>query len=211
MDRAAEKQLVEKSKKDPEAFAKLFEEYYPKILRYNFHRTGNAEAARDITSEVFFRALKNLWQFRWTGAPFSAWLYKIASNEVNQYFRKKKYEPVSLEQAIEENNMPEPASQADLEKEIAEAQAAIDNNRNYIAIKDALFELPQKYQETLALRFLEQKKITEICEILGKKEGTVKSLISRGVEMLRKKVEAGCVQPSEGTCIIKDRTTTCSK
>jgi len=194
MDRAAEKQLVEKSRKDPEAFAELFEEYYPKILRYNLHRTANAEAARDITSEVFFKALKNLWQFRWKGVPFSSWLYKIASNEVNQYFRNRKYEPVSLEQAIEENKMPELASQNDLEKEIAAAQAELDKNRDYASIKGALLALPEKYQEVLALRFLEQKKIAEICEILGKKEGTVKSLLSRGVEMLRKKIEAG-VQP----------------
>jgi len=195
MDRAAEKQLVEKSRKDPEAFAELFEEYYPKILRYNLHRTANAEAARDITSEVFFKALKNLWQFRWIGASFSSWLYKIASNEVNQYFRSRKYEPVSLEQAIEENKMPELASQNDLEKEIAAAQAELDKNRDYAAIKGTLLALPEKYQEVLALRFLEQKKITEICEILGKKEGTIKSLLSRGIDLLKARVEKGSVQP----------------
>ena len=42
-----------------------------------------------------------------------------------------------------------------------------------------------KYQEVLALRYFEQKPVTEICEILSKKEGTVKSLISRGLDKIR--------------------------
>jgi RNA polymerase sigma-70 factor (ECF subfamily) len=75
VDKDAEIKLVEDARRDPEAFGKLFEEYYPKILRYTMYRTGNTEAARDITSETFFKALKNLWKFRWIGTTFSAWLY----------------------------------------------------------------------------------------------------------------------------------------
>ncbi len=189
MDKDTEKQLVEEARKNPEAFGRLFAEYYPKILKYTIYRTGNLEAARDITSETFFKALKNLWKFRWIGTTFSAWLYRIAGNTVIDYFRSKKFAPVSLEAAFEDGKMPELASRRGLEQELADAQEQLDRNREYAGIKQGLLKLPAKYQEALVLRFFEGHKIEEISEILGKKQGTVKSLISRGVLMLRKTVQ----------------------
>jgi RNA polymerase sigma-70 factor (ECF subfamily) len=198
LDRETEKKFVEEARHNPGAFSKLFEEYYPKILKYTLYRTGNMETARDITSETFFKALKNLWKFRWIGASFSSWLYRIAGNNVIDYFRSRKFAPVSLEAELEKNKMPELSSRADLEKEIFEAQEQLDNNRNYTLIKKALLELPVKYQEALVLRFMEGHKIGEISEILGKKAGTVKSLISRGIFMLKQ-----AVQPLAGASVIK--------
>ncbi|MBS3950794.1 MAG: RNA polymerase sigma factor, partial [Peptococcaceae bacterium] len=46
--------------------------------------------------------------------------------------------------------------------------------------------LPIKYQEVLSLRYFGEKSLKEICEILGKSEGTVKSLLHRGIEKLKK-------------------------
>lgn len=185
MDRDEETRIVEEARKNPEAFGAIFEEYYPKILRYTLYRTGNAEAARDITSETFFKALKNLWKFRWIGSSFSSWLYRIAGNTVIDYFRAKKFEPVSLEAAIEEGGLPELSSRHDLEAEIMEAQEQLDRNRDYAEIRKFLLKLPAHYQEVLVLRYINGNKVEEIAEILGKKTGTVKSLISRGVSMLR--------------------------
>lgn len=185
MDKDAEIKLVEDARRDPEAFGKLFEEYYPKILRYTIYRTGNAEAARDITSETFFKALKNLWKFRWIGTTFSAWLYRIAGNMVIDYFRSKKFEPVSIEAAIEDGKLPELSSRHDLLREIIEAQELLDQNKDYAEIRRHLLKLPVLYQEVLVLRFVDGHKVDDIAEILGKKQGTVKSLISRGVSMLR--------------------------
>src|ERR1035437_9689690 len=145
MEKESEKQAVEEAKKDPAAFGVIFEAYYPAILRYALHRTGNAAVADDVTSEVFFKALNKLSTFKWSGVPFSAWLYRIAGNE------------------------------------IIKAQDQIDNNTNFLKVKEALKTLPVKYQEVLVLRFLEDNKIFEIAQVLGKSEGTIKSLISRGI------------------------------
>jgi RNA polymerase sigma factor (sigma-70 family) len=185
VDKDAEMEIVEEARKNPEVFGKLFEEYYPKILRYTMYRTGNAEAARDITSETFFKALKNLWKFRWIGTTFSAWLYRIAGNTVIDYFRSKKFDPISLEAAIEDGKLPELSSRHDLEQEIMEAQEQLDRNRYYAEIRKYLLRLPLHYQEVLVLRFIDGHKVEQIGEILGKKQGTVKSLISRGVSMLK--------------------------
>jgi RNA polymerase sigma-70 factor (ECF subfamily) len=194
MDSGLEKTLIQQAQKDPKAFADIFEEYYPMILKYTLYRTGNAEVSRDIASEVFFKALRNLWRFRFTGAPFLAWLYRIAGNEIITYFRKNKYRPMSLEAAAEERGM-EFSSREDLQEEIMQAQEQLEANAVFIQVLKALRTMPVIYQEVIALRFLDEHSLKEICGILEKKEGTVKSLLSRGLKMLREKMDGA--QPFE--------------
>src|SRR5262245_19396033 len=93
-----EKELVRRAQHDPAVFGELYDCHYPKIFEYALKRTANLQAAQDITSETFFKALRKLWQFRWRNVPFSSWLYRIANNEANQYFRKRKNHPVSLDE-----------------------------------------------------------------------------------------------------------------
>ena len=184
MDLSEERELVRQAQKDPNAFAELYDQYYPKIFGYVLRRTANLEAAQDITSETFFKALKKLWQFRWRNVSFSSWLYKIATNEINQYFRKAEYtKSVSLEELQEQGF--EIASNHDPESELIDAQEKLKQHQDFLEIQEKIVRLPAKYQEVIALRFFEQKQIKEIAEILGKKEGTIKSLLHRAVEKLR--------------------------
>jgi RNA polymerase sigma-70 factor (ECF subfamily) len=184
MDLSEEKELVRQAQKAPDAFAKLYDQYYPKIFGYILRRTANLEAAQDITSETFFNALSKLWQFRWRNISFSSWLYKIATNEINQYFRKAEYKKsVSLEELQEQGF--EPISSHDPESELIEAQEQLKQHQEFLEIQGKIVRLSAKYQEVIALRFFEQKQIKEIAEILGKKEGTIKSLLYRAVEKLR--------------------------
>jgi len=184
MDLSEEKELVRQAQKDPDAFSKLYDQYYPKIFGYVLRRTANLEAAQDITSETFLKALSKLWQFRWRSISFSSWLYKISTNEINQYFRKAEYKKsVSLEELQEQGF--EPTSPRDPESELIEAQEKLKQHQDFLEIQEKIVRLPAKYQEVIALRFFEQKQIKEIGEILGKKEGTIKSLLHRAVEKLR--------------------------
>lgn len=184
MDLSEEKELVKQAQKAPDAFAKLYDQYYPKIFGYILRRTANLEAAQDITSETFFKALRKLWQFQWRNISFSSWLYKIAANEINQYFRKAEYKKsISLEELQEQGF--EPTSPNDPESELIEAQEKLEQHRDFLEIQVKIIRLPAKYQDVIALRFFEHKQINEISEILGKKEGTVKSLLHRAVEKLR--------------------------
>jgi len=184
MDLSEEKELVRQAQKAPDAFAKLYDQYYPKIFGYILRRTANLEAAQDITSETFFNALRKLWQFRWRNISFSSWLYKIATNEINQYFRKAEYKKsLSLEELQEQGF--EPISSHDPESELIEAQEQLKQYQDFLEIQGKIVRLPAKYQEVIALRFFEQKQIKKIAEILGKKEGTIKSLLYRAVEKLR--------------------------
>ena len=184
MNLSEEKALVRQAQKAPDAFAKLYDQYYPKIFGYILRRTANLEAAQDLTSETFFNALNKLWQFRWRNVSFSSWLYKIAANEINQYFRRAEYKKsISLEELQEQGF--EPVSSNDPESELIEAQEELRQHREFLEVQNKIVRLPAKYQEVIALRFFEQKQIREISEILGKKEGTVKSLLHQAVEKLR--------------------------
>ncbi|PYI93304.1 MAG: hypothetical protein DME97_06100 [Verrucomicrobia bacterium] len=181
----AEQTLIERAKEDPRAFGDLFDRYYPPIFAYILRRVGKWNDAQDIASEVFLKALKGLWRFRWQGIAFSAWLYRIATNEIATYFRRAGRAPLSLTQLVEESGF-EPASTHDLIAEKLEAERQLERYRDFLIARSNIATLPMKYQHVIALRFFERKSVKEIAEILGKKEGTVKSLLSRGLERLRK-------------------------
>jgi RNA polymerase sigma-70 factor (ECF subfamily) len=184
IDLSEERELVRQAQKAPDAFARLYDQYYPKIFGYVLRRTANLEAAQDITSETFLKALGKLWQFRWRNVSFSSWLYRIATNEVNQYFRKAEYrKSVSLEELQEQGF--ELLSPHDPESELIEAQEKLKRHQDFLEIQERIVQLPAKYQEVITLRFFEKKQIKEIAEILGKREGTIKSLLHRAVEKLR--------------------------
>jgi RNA polymerase sigma-70 factor (ECF subfamily) len=184
MDSGEERKLVRQAQRDRDAFARLYDHYHPRIFGYILRRTANLEAAQDITSETFLKALAKLWQFRWRSVPFSSWLYKIATNEINQYFRKAEYKKsVSLEELQEQGF--ELLSPHDPESELIEAQEKLKQHQDFLEIQAKIVQLPAKYQEVIALRFFEKKQIKEIAEILGKREGTIKSLLHRAVEKLR--------------------------
>jgi RNA polymerase sigma-70 factor, ECF subfamily len=184
MDLREEKELVSQAQKAPDAFARLYDQYYPRIFGYVLRRSANLEAAQDITSETFLRALGKLWQFQWRNVSFSSWLYKIATNEVRQYFRKAEYKKsVSLEELQEQGF--ELLSPHDPENELIEAQEKLEQHQEFLEVQQRIVRLPARYQEVITLRFFEKKQIKEIAEILGKREGTIKSLLHRAVEKLR--------------------------
>jgi len=194
MELRKEKELIKEAKKDPEVFGKLYDQHYSRIFGYILKRTADLEIAQDITSETFFKALKGLWRFRWKDTfsvypvghrrcSFGAWLYRIANNEIANYFRKNKHKPVSLEK------ISEPIAVHNPEAEILEAEQELKKHQDFLKIQKEIFKLPIRYQEVITLRFFEKKKLKEISEILGKKEGTIKSLVHRGLEKLKNLIE----------------------
>jgi len=179
----SDRALVERARRDPEAFGALFERHFDAIFGYVHRRTGDWDAARDLTSEVFLKALRSLWRYRWTGVPFSSWLYSIATNELRMYFRRRRRAPGALDELFPAG-LPA-ADPAALLAERERAEHAEELAHDFVRVREALGRLPAKYQEAIALRYFEEKSVAEVAAILGKREGTVKSLLSRGVARLR--------------------------
>jgi RNA polymerase sigma-70 factor (ECF subfamily) len=149
---------------------------------------GQYELSRDIAAETFLKAFQKIGLFEWRNIPLSAWLFRIATNEINLYFRKTKYTPTHLEEAeLHKYLQYEPG----IETEKQAIERSLQENLEFNTIRNKLLQLHSKYQEVIALRYFEEKSIGEISSILGKKEGTVKSLLSRGLDKLRIAVEKG--------------------
>jgi RNA polymerase sigma-70 factor (ECF subfamily) len=126
-------------------------------------------AAEDITSEVFQQALAHLPRFEWRGAPFSAWLYRIAANAIADRWKA---------QARERGTpAPEPSVEPDL--------VAIERQARLYRL---VGQLPDEQRRVIEMRFVEQKSIREVAAVLGKSEGAVKQLQFRGIEGLRSRM-----------------------
>lgn len=179
----SERDLIERAKVDPESFGTLYDMHYDRILNYCIRRTGSVRTGADLCSDTFIKALRHITGYRWSGAPFSSWLYAIANRAIADYFRSRKYTPLSL-QWLEESGI-EPADTADLEAELIEAEHILELHSSFLEVQRVIQSLDLKYQEVLTLRFFESKKISEVSEILAKKENTVKSLLKRGLELVR--------------------------
>ncbi|MBM2845267.1 MAG: polymerase sigma factor [Bacteroidetes bacterium] len=183
-----EKELVEACKTNPAAFEKIYDEYYSQIFGYILHRVGDYDTARDVSSETFLKAYTSIHRFVWKEVALSSWLYRIATNEVNSFFRRRRYPLLGFLdiRGQFEAEYPDPAS---LESEKQEVERQLEEHQMYVRVQKIVQRLPPKYQAVIALRFFEQKSIKEISEIVGKKEGTVKSLLSRGLERIRTSLE----------------------
>jgi len=180
-----EQKLVEQAKTDQQAFGKLFDLYYTPIVNYVLHRVGDVATAEDLTSVVFFKAWHGLPKFEWRSVPFRAWLYRIASNEVNSYFRQKKTKPSSLEALFDETGFEFPST-IDIEADYMEYEDALQKHKDFQLVHKLVLCLPLKYQEVLVLRYFEKKSLLDIAELTGKKINTVKSLLARGTTKLHK-------------------------
>lgn len=82
---------IERAQQDQRYFGVLYETHFTTIYRFTFKRLGgNEEIAGDLTQQTFIKAMANIGTYQYQGLPFVAWLYRIAQNEVNMYFRSQK-------------------------------------------------------------------------------------------------------------------------
>lgn len=183
MDMEEIKDLVKRSQeKDKDAFSRLFDFYYDKIINYVFRRTLDVEYSKDITSNVFLKALDNINNFKWKNGidSFNAWIFKIATNEINQYFRKQnRYKLIIDDPEIRFNLKSEDNLAFEIEKKI-------DNDKYLIILSKAIKELKPIYQDILHLRYFEEMPYNEISEILNKNESTVRVYAKRAIEELER-------------------------
>jgi RNA polymerase sigma factor (sigma-70 family) len=184
MNPEQEKELIQQCRTTPAAFGQVFDLWYKPVFGYIMRRTAEYDLSKDIAAETFLKAFLKINTFKYRGISLSAWLFRIATNELNQYYRSSRYKPQSLQQLLENPQMEKLLHQQDDdEREVIEKELQAFNDYNLIRAN--LLKLDVKYQEVIALRYFEQKTNGEISDILDKNEGTVKSLLSRGLEKLR--------------------------
>jgi RNA polymerase sigma-70 factor (ECF subfamily) len=160
--------LIEAAQNDPGRFAELYERNFHRVYAYIACRIHDRSERQDLTAHVFQQALANIGKFKWRGAPFVTWLYRIAANAIADQTRKKS-------------------------REVAEAElttnTSVDSDLEQVERRARLFgaveTLPDDQRRVIVLRFGEEKTIREIAAELNRSEGAVKQLQFRGLENLR--------------------------
>ena len=171
--------LINLARTDPEAFGALYERYVERIYNYVFFRVGNSIDAEDLTSKVFFRALKSIGGYKHMGLPFSAWIYRIAHNLVANYHRDRLR---GREISIENLSLPDTGKLAAPEQKMAQLQ-------DHEFLLRVINDLSQQKRELILLKFVQNLSNEEISYIFGKTEGAIKSLYHRTLLELRDRVK----------------------
>ncbi len=165
-------QALEKARNgDEDAFAFIFEMFSGKIYKYISYKINEPDQAQDLLQEVFFKAWKGLPKLNLQNLNFNAWLYKIASNTVNDFFRKIYRSPQTVE--LDENI----AGSIFTDKPGYTGNAAI--------ISRALDQLPPQYKELLILRFEQDLDTETTAAALGKTNLSVRVAQHRALSQLR--------------------------
>lgn len=165
--------ILEKSRKDPEAFGQLYKKYFDRIFGFIYRQTDDEDVAADLCSQTFLNALKNVEKFTFRGVPVSAWFYKIASNEINRHYRKKKSSKTFSLEEDKVRNLYEQANDGWDDETIEK-------------LLGHMAELPAEMLEVLNLRFFEDKDFKEIAFILDITESGAKMRTYRALDSLRK-------------------------
>ena len=175
LPRAYEDDLVERAKLDPAAFGELYDHYVGQIYRFVYSRVRSQDLAEDVTSEVFFKALRAIHRYKPSGHPFSAWLYQISVNAIADHYRSRRPES-DIDDAVGVSAPGRPLDEHVAERdEAAQVWAAIDS-------------LPAAQRTALTLKLGEDLKLAQIGEIMGKSEGAIKLLIHRGMIGVRRRL-----------------------
>jgi RNA polymerase sigma-70 factor (ECF subfamily) len=172
-DKLDEREIVYLAKADPLAISYLYRQHYGAIHCYVNRRIGCIEDTNDIVAEVFMSMVRYLPQFQWTGAPFRCWLLVLTTNQINRWIRKRRFSRFWRPIELCEQPMTGPL---------------VDDDERIEPMRIALLALPLALQTVLTLHYFEGLSIDSIAGIMKCRPGTVKSRLSRGRELLRRKI-----------------------
>ena len=170
-----ERDLIRRAQqRDADAFTELYRRHVDMIYRYVLLRVGDESVAEDLASEVFMRALEAIGDYEDRGAPLAAWLYRIASARVIDYWRRSDRQDVSIDAGSIDLPVDMPANDV-----IA-----------YKLLAQSLRRLTAEQQEVIILKYVEGYSLAEVAEITGRTEGAVKALQHRALASLARLMES---------------------
>jgi RNA polymerase sigma-70 factor (ECF subfamily) len=156
-----------------ESFGEIYSIYLDRIYRYAIYQVRDKATAEDLSEEIFWKAWRGLAKYRWDGHPFSAWLYRIAHNQIVDYFRtNRELKNIEVESL---------AGDTDPEQEVSRKQMER-------LLVSAVSSLPEQQRQVIILKFIEELDNREIEQIMGKKQGALRMLQMRALTTLRQKL-----------------------
>jgi RNA polymerase sigma-70 factor, ECF subfamily len=159
---------------DQMAFATLYEQYRPLVYRFLRRRLDGAdEAVEDLTEDVFVKLYEKLDRYVERGLPFTAWLYRIAHNQLVDYVR----------------TLPRQSAQSlDVVADVPEHQTGSEYRSvlDRQTLEPALARLTAEQRQAVQLRFLQGMSVAETAATMGRSEEAVKKLQARALANLRR-------------------------
>ena len=167
--------LVVRARTESNALAQLYTLYHDRIYRFCMYRLFTAEAAEDVTSEVFLAVARKIQTFRGdTEQEFRNWLYSIAAIQANAYIRKTKRRNELFTVAVrtaQTTHRSDHPNHPDIDWDF---------------LYQALQQLKPRHQNIIIMRFVENMSHEQIAAILGLKNVTVRVSLNRALAKLRK-------------------------
>jgi RNA polymerase sigma-70 factor, ECF subfamily len=173
----AEYDIVQKAKENPQFFAPIYEKYYEAIFIYIHRRIDDEELTADMTAQVFYKCLKSLEKYDFQGVPFSAWLFRIAINEINQFFKQQKSRERSVSLKDKHINI------------LFEELQHHDVKDKHDIVTKLLEQLDATEVQFVELRFFEGRSFKEIGFLLGLTEVNAKVKTYRILAKLKEHAE----------------------
>ncbi len=168
----AEEAEIEAARGNPHKFAPLYNRYYARILAFVYQRVETKDDAYDIAAQTFIAALENIGKYKSQGVPFSAWLFRIACNELNRFYKRTK-----VRKAINIDD----TQVAEVLGELGEENSAVTDER----LMKAIQQLDDEEVQLLEMRFFDKRPFKEVCEILNISETAAKARVYRLLEKLK--------------------------
>jgi RNA polymerase sigma-70 factor, ECF subfamily len=179
-DTEGKKELVDRAiQGDYQAFGELYEIYLDPIFRYVLYQVKDAMVAEDITEETFLKAWKGRGSYRGGSQSMSAWLYRIAHNQVVDEFRRRAHYR-SADLAAETGAAP-----SVLDDPLEKAEGALRQDE----LLRAIATLPPRQKQVIILKFIEGLGNDEIAQITGKSQGAIRIMQMRALSELRQQFE----------------------
>lgn len=177
LDSAQERRLLVRARKDAGAFRVLYEHYLPRVFAYVGYRVGSLPDTEDVVSSIFTKVVADLTRFEPRGeGSFAAWLFRIAHDEVVNYYRQRRRELAS----VPLDELPGLAASSLLPLEVAEQKEKLAYLRRLVA------QLSPRRQEIVTLKFSGGLRNCEIAHVLGLDERTVASHLCRALDDLHR-------------------------
>jgi RNA polymerase sigma-70 factor (ECF subfamily) len=175
----SDRALVEQAQNDPQAFVGLYDRYFRRIYSFVYLQTHDEALTKDVTASTFEKALVNIGRFQWRGVTFSAWLYRIARNELAQQRRRQRLRNLfRADFAGQQQRFQERA-----------AEAAVQVSEQHDRLHIALSRLSAADRELISLRFFDELSSAETAEILGVSTSNVYVRLHRALKRLGNELE----------------------
>jgi RNA polymerase sigma-70 factor (ECF subfamily) len=163
--------------RDDDAYREVLERYTDPLYNYLYAMTGDTQLSQDILGDTFLRMVEKIDSYTYYGAPFKAWLYRIAHNLAVNALKRARF-TVGVEDL---DRVARPVTDPAIR-----VAARIEEEELRAALRAALPELTQDQQQVLMLRFVDGQSPGEVAETLGKSENAVKQLQFRAVRSLER-------------------------